>query len=376
MENYSHRLMLGCSATALLLAIGGSAYAQESNETVVVTSTRLTSAGFDAPTPLTVVGAADIARNAQPSVFETITQLPALQGSVGASGETGSTTTGLQGLSSLGLRGLSPLRTLVLLDGQRVVGGNFNGVVDVSQIPQMLIKRVDVVTGGASASWGSDAVAGVINFVTDTHYEGFKANMMAGITTYGDDANTLMQFAAGRSFMGGRLHVEVSGEYEFTAGVQPQLPVSSQFSALPNYGGRRFDVLSGTTSYTTTATGSNAPAGYPPPPSLPRSSRASRPRPMAWSPAALRSASPSAPIAPPSPSSMPAATQGNIPGTTTPIPGACYAATTTATSGTLNGVVSNNCIGSAAIPGDLTDTKQGTHGLIAPLQRGDFYGRV
>src|SRR5579871_1192863 len=112
MENYSHRLMLGCSATALLLATGGAVYAQENNETVVVTSTRLTNAGFDAPTPTTVVGAADIARDAQPSVFESITALPALQGSVGASGETGSTTTGLQGLSTLGLRGLSPLRTL------------------------------------------------------------------------------------------------------------------------------------------------------------------------------------------------------------------------------------------------------------------------
>jgi len=120
--------------------------AQEGVEQVVVSSTRLQSAGFDAPTPTTVVSAADLEAQAKPSIFEAITQLPALQGSTGEGYNTGSTTTGLIGLQALGLRGLSPLRTLTLLDSQRVVGGNFNGVVDVSEMPQMLIQRVDVVT--------------------------------------------------------------------------------------------------------------------------------------------------------------------------------------------------------------------------------------
>ena len=124
--------------------------------------------------------AADLEAQAKPSVFDALTQLPQLQGSTGVSYNTGSTTSGLDGLSALGLRGLSPLRTLVLLDSERVVSGNFNGVVDVSQMPQMLIQRVDVVTGGASASWGSDAVAGIINFITDKKFEGFKMNAQAG----------------------------------------------------------------------------------------------------------------------------------------------------------------------------------------------------
>jgi iron complex outermembrane receptor protein len=146
------------SGAAILALSAGAAMAQEGNvEQVVVSSTRLQSAGFDAPTPTTVVSSADLEASAKPNVFDAITQLPALQGSTGVGYNTGSTTTGLIGLSALGLRGLSPLRTLVLLDSQRVVGGNFNGVVDVSQMPQMLIQRVDVVTGGASASWGSDA---------------------------------------------------------------------------------------------------------------------------------------------------------------------------------------------------------------------------
>ena len=67
------------------------------------------------------------------------------------------------------------IRTLTLLDGQRVVGANVTGVPDISQFPQLLIKRVDVVTGGASASYGSDAVGGVVNFITDKRFEGFKA---------------------------------------------------------------------------------------------------------------------------------------------------------------------------------------------------------
>src|SRR6201999_1495927 len=160
-------------------------------------------------------------------------------GSTGVSYNTGSTTTGLQGISSLNLRGLGVLRTLTLLDGQRVVGANPNGAVDVSQMPQLLISRVDVVTGGASASWGSDAVAGVVNFVTDKKFEGFKANFQMGQTTYGDDQNATFQAAAGTSFAGGRGHIEGAVEYSYTAGVEPILPVAAnQFGTIENIGNR------------------------------------------------------------------------------------------------------------------------------------------
>src|SRR5260221_1926672 len=193
---------------AILALSAGAAMAQEGVEQVVVSSTRLQSAGFDAPTPTTVVSAADLEQQAKPNVFDAITQLPALQGSTGEGYNTGSTTTGLIGLSSLGLRALSPLRTLTLLDSQRVVGGNFNGAVDVSLMPQMLIQRVDVVTGGASASWGSDAIAGVVNFVTDKKFEGFKFNAQTGLSTYGDLGTVTMQAAVGTSFAAGRGHFE------------------------------------------------------------------------------------------------------------------------------------------------------------------------
>jgi iron complex outermembrane recepter protein len=191
------------------------------SEQVIVSSTRITNIGFNAPTPITVVSADMIAKSAQSSVFDTVTQLPALEGSTGPEVNTNATSTGLNGLSSFGLRGLGTIRTLVLLDGQRVAPANVTGTADINEFPQLLIQRIDVVTGGASASWGSDAVAGVINFITDKDFVGLKANILGGITAYGDDANVTAQIAGGTRFAGGRGHVEISGEYSNTAGVHP-----------------------------------------------------------------------------------------------------------------------------------------------------------
>ena len=188
---------------------------------VIVTGSRIRSNGFNAPTPTQVLGAAEIAKNAEPNVFTTIAQLPSLQGSTGVTTNTNSTSSGQQGLSSFSLRGLGTIRTLTLLDGQRVVGANVTGVPDISLFPQLLLSRVDVVTGGASASYGSDAVGGVVNFITNKRFEGFKANVQGGITTYGDDGQYLIQAAAGHSFLEDRLHVQVAGEYDHEDGVPP-----------------------------------------------------------------------------------------------------------------------------------------------------------
>ncbi|WP_088185057.1 TonB-dependent receptor domain-containing protein [Sphingobium sp. Z007] len=186
---------------------------------IIVTGSRITTSGFNAPTPTTVIGEEQIANNAQPNIFTTIAQLPSLQGSTGAATGTFSTSSGQQGLSSFSLRGLGAIRTLTLLDGQRVVGANVTGVPDISMFPQLLVKRVDVVTGGASASYGSDAVGGVVNFITDTHFEGFKGNILGSITKYGDDETALVQAAYGKAFMDDRLHVVLSGEYDHEGGV-------------------------------------------------------------------------------------------------------------------------------------------------------------
>jgi outer membrane receptor protein involved in Fe transport len=339
---------------AAILALSASAaMAQEGVEQVVVSSTRLQAAGFDAPTPTTVVSAADLQAQAKPSVFDAITQLPQLQGSTGVGYNTGSTTTGLIGLSALGLRGLSPLRTLVLLDSERVVGGNFNGVVDVSQMPQMLIQRVDVVTGGASASWGSDAVAGVINFVTDKKFEGFKMNAQAGLSTYGDAGNMLFQTAVGSSFASGRGHFEASAEYAYNDGLLPRYPVAQQHTAQPNIGGRTIARQSGNASYGSSA--SSVPAGQPQ---------------SFYGPLIQNTQS----------SAYGLITNGPYAGTTFDASGRAtkfdYAGNCFVTNAGVQGAIGNSCFGTPSDPGNQNDTHQFTQGLYDPLTRGALFARV
>ncbi len=166
-----------------------------------------------------MISAEDIELDAAPNIFNTIAELPVLQGSTGRKTFVNSTSSGATGLSSFSLRNLGTIRTLTLLDGQRVTPANVTGVVDVSQFPQLLVKRVDVVTGGASASYGSDAIGGVVNFVTDKEFVGLKTNVEAGRTTYGDDESITAQAAWGGALLDDRLHIQLSGEYGKEDGV-------------------------------------------------------------------------------------------------------------------------------------------------------------
>ncbi len=215
-------LFASVGASALVMA--SSAYAQEAAapqiESVTVSSSRIMTGGFNAPTPTTVVSADLIQNQAKDNIFSAITELPSMMGSTGQEANVNGTSGGTNGLSSFNLFGLGTIRTLTLMDGERFVPANVTGVPDISEFPQLLIQRVDVVTGGASASWGSDAVAGVVNFVTDKKFVGFKANVEAGLSTYSDNATATFQAAAGSSFAGGRGHFEVAGEFSHVDGVQ------------------------------------------------------------------------------------------------------------------------------------------------------------
>jgi outer membrane receptor protein involved in Fe transport len=221
-RDFRRHIFAGTAVAALFAGAATTAAAQDvagGIETVVVSSSRITASGFSAPTPTTVMGTADIQQNAQPNLFSTVTELPSLQGSTGSSVGNGGTSGGNNGLSSLDARGLGTIRTLTLIDGQRVVPAFVTGITDVSQFPQLLISRVDVVTGGASASWGSDAVGGVINFVTDKKFNGIKGNVQASQSTYGDDTGALFQVAAGTGLWGGKGHIEGSFEFYHNDGV-------------------------------------------------------------------------------------------------------------------------------------------------------------
>src|SRR5205085_8776650 len=122
-------------------------------------------------------------------------------------GQTAGGGTRAGGQNFLNLRSLGNGRTLVLLDGRRFTPSGFDNLIDVNLFPQGLVQRVDVVTGGASAAYGSDAVSGVVNFILDTKFEGIKASAQAGISQYGDNFNYRVSVTGGMSFLDDRLHV-------------------------------------------------------------------------------------------------------------------------------------------------------------------------
>lgn len=206
---FARRALWSTSALALL-ALAPAAMAQQADnsqvETVVVSGSRLVTNGAQAPTPVTVVSAEQLQMAAPTSIVDGLLQLPVFLGSSSVNNQSTGTTAS-NGADNLNLRGLGVQRTLVLVDGRRMVPDASLGAVDAAQIPEALIKRVDVVTGGASAAYGSDAVAGVVNFVLDTHFEGLKVDAQGGISNYGDDANYKIDVTGGQSFMDDHLHI-------------------------------------------------------------------------------------------------------------------------------------------------------------------------
>jgi outer membrane receptor protein involved in Fe transport len=195
-----------------LLGLSTVAYAQDNNvESVTVTGSRLISDIAASPTPITAVTADQLQATTPTDIPDALNKLPVfIGGRTPRSQDNGSRNTSGNVLS---LRNFGVSRTLILLNGHRVAPSNEDGTVDTDVLPQILMTRVDVVTGGASAVYGSDAVAGVVNFILDTKFEGYKYNLNAGISKYQDAAEFNFGQAWGTSLFGGRGHVEVATRY-------------------------------------------------------------------------------------------------------------------------------------------------------------------
>jgi iron complex outermembrane receptor protein len=225
MENLCKKLMLGGSMAAMVTAIAASAaHAQEAaqTESVTVSASRINIQGYEAPTPVTVIGAETLNRDAKVDIGDAIRELPSVgvSDSPGNGSHSGNASQGDAGLDTVNLRNLGVIRTLVLFDGQRVASSNPNsdgapaiGGVDLSTIPSNVIQRVDVVTGGASAAWGSDAVAGVVNLVINKTFSGFKANVLYGDSSRQDHSTFKAEVFTGTDFMGSRGHTEFAANY-------------------------------------------------------------------------------------------------------------------------------------------------------------------
>ena len=212
----------------------------EQTEEIVVTGTRIVREGYEAPTPLTVVDSAALQSGATSNIADLMMTMPVFSGNSSIASQSLSASSGAQGVNNLNLRDLGTVRTLVLLDGQRSVGSLLTGTVDVNTFPQQLISRVDVVTGGASAVYGSDAVSGVVNFILDKTFTGMKGEASGGVTSYGDDRNFKLGLTAGFGFADHRGHVLISGEAAGSDGVVngPSRPWAFKGTSImnnPNY---------------------------------------------------------------------------------------------------------------------------------------------
>ncbi|MEN9706103.1 MAG: hypothetical protein RLZZ393_1982 [Pseudomonadota bacterium] len=192
------------AAVALALASTTAVFAADELVEVQITGSRITLApGMTAPTPVTSVTAEDMKALGPNQIIDSLNALPVFRNNSNANQSLGGQNSGG---ANVNMHGIGASRTLVLLDGRRVVATNRFGNVDVNILPSMLLKNVETVTGGASASYGTDAVAGVTNFILDTKFEGVKAKAQYGETFRSDGANKEYGLAVGHSFLDGRLH--------------------------------------------------------------------------------------------------------------------------------------------------------------------------
>ncbi|WP_341711087.1 TonB-dependent receptor plug domain-containing protein, partial [Erythrobacter sp.] len=153
---------------------------------IVVTGSRIKQPNLESASPITVVSAAEIAQTGTTRVEDLVNSLPQVFAGQGSNVSNGAT-----GTATLNLRGLGSERTLVLLNGRRLVPGDpTTSAPDINVIPAALIKRVDVLTGGASSVYGADAVSGVVNFVLDTEFEGFKLDTQYSVYSHKNRANS------------------------------------------------------------------------------------------------------------------------------------------------------------------------------------------
>ena len=197
----------------LALGLPGVAAAQEpAAEEIVVTGSRIRqTSGMETPNPVTVVTPAELSVIAPTNLIEGLAELPQFYGSATTQDPSPFFTS--VGAGSLNLRGLQSNRTLQLLDGRRVVPSTIFGGPDVNLFPENVVRSVETVTGGASAAYGTDAVAGVVNFILDTDFEGIKANVQTGANGKGDNENFKVSVGGGFS-VGDKTHILLNAERE------------------------------------------------------------------------------------------------------------------------------------------------------------------
>jgi iron complex outermembrane recepter protein len=224
---YTRMNLLGATAMLAIACASGQASAQGSppnadqaapgDSEILVTGTRLSVTGFTAPTATQVLSAEQLQDRGVSNVADFLNEIPGFRPTQTPQSNTQNARNG--GLNFADLRALGSIRTLTMVNSRRFVPSASTGQVDLNLIPTGLIKRIDVVTGGASAAYGSDAVAGVVNILLDDKLNGFKSDISYGISERGDAGEKRASLAFGSDFADGRGHIVVGGEYVKSDGV-------------------------------------------------------------------------------------------------------------------------------------------------------------
>ncbi len=251
MKFLGHRRLLQSASVAVIAATtlgAGTANAQSGDasaerDTIVVTGSRIGRAELTSPTPVTTIGSEQISIDRSVTIEDIFQRLPQAGGGANA---TGASVGDSLGSSTIDLRGLGQNRTLVLVNNTRAVPFSFRNAVDTNSLPTGLIERVEVLTGGAAAIYGADAVSGVVNFILKDDFDGLQLNATGEVPSGGGES-VQAELIAGSDIHDGRGHVVayigytqrfelLAGERDFTAGTA---------TAIPSEGGNFTDVASG-----------------------------------------------------------------------------------------------------------------------------------
>ena len=183
---------------------------------IVVTGSRITRRDYVAESPLVTIGAESVAKTGSSTIESALNELPQVTSSAGAA----SNSVARGGQANVDLRGLGQQRTLVLLDGRRIQPSNPDGTVDLNIIPPALIKNVEVITGGASSTYGSDAIAGVVNIISRKDFKGLEFSAITGITERSDGGNQSLSLTGGTRFADDRGSAYLSVGYSHRDAVE------------------------------------------------------------------------------------------------------------------------------------------------------------
>ena len=233
-------IMQGLVASSLLLS--GNTFANQVNEDEVekiqVTGSRIARTSAQMTTPTTMIDAKEIAQSGVKNIGDLMHKLPAMISGVGSTTATGNGT-GLQsaGQELINLRGLGTERSLVLVNGRRHVSGDAgNSAVDISMIPTSLIERVEIITGGASAIYGADAVTGVVNFIMKKDFTGFELDASYAQSAENDAKSNDISLTWGTDFAdsAGNVSFHVSYSDRDALSVTARDYANKNYSFLPN----------------------------------------------------------------------------------------------------------------------------------------------